>query len=294
MTTVLQESMSGVKVVKAFSRQEFEIQKFSEKATAMANEQLNAAKVQASNTPFINAMFTGLIILVMWYGGHLVLSKQLTPGELAQFLLYMSMLQMPVQMLGFMINLSSRAISSGNRIFEVLDAKSPVEEKPDAKELVNVQGRVMFENVSFTYERAPVLREISLDAKPGQIIALLGVTGSGKSSLVHLIPRFYDVNVGCITIDGCDVRDAKLQSLRRNVGIVQQDVFLFSDSIRNNIAYGAISASDEDVQRAAELAHIHEFILSLPDGYETWVGERGMTLSGGQKQRVAIARTLLL
>jgi ATP-binding cassette subfamily B protein len=177
----------------------------------------------------------------------------------------------------------------------VLDAESEVKDKPDALELKRAEGHVRFEDVSFGYDSiSPVLSHIDIDAKPGQIIALMGPTGSGKTTVVNLMPRFYDVTAGAITIDGHDIRDLTVASLRNAIGIVQQDVFLFSATIRDNIAYGAVDATDEQVVEAAKAAHIHEFILTLPDGYETWVGERGITLSGGQKQRVAIARTLLL
>lgn len=292
--TIMQESMVGIKVVKAFHRAEYEEKKFSAKSQELSDENLLAVRVQASNTPLMNFLFTGLIGLILWYGGHQIIDGKLTPGDLTQFILYMAMLQMPVRITGFLINLVARAISSGDRIFEILDARSPVEEKPGAIELKDVKGHVAFENVSFDYEAtAPLLRDVSFEAAPGQIIALLGATGSGKTTLVQLLPRFYDVTGGRVTIDGTDVRDATLESLRRAVGVVQQDVFLFSATVRDNIAYGAHRATKEKVEWAAKIARLHDFIMSLPNGYDTWVGERGITLSGGQKQRVAIARTLL-
>jgi ATP-binding cassette subfamily B protein len=205
------------------------------------------------------------------------------------------MLQLPVRSIGFITMLWARAQSSGARIYEILDAESAVREKPGAAELTGVKGHVRFDHVSFGYDAiSPVLRDVTIDAQPGEIVALLGQTGSGKTTVVNLMPRFYDVTGGAITIDGTDIRDVTLASLRRAFGIVQQDVFLFSATIHENIAYGASGASDEDVIRAARLARIHDFIMTLPDGYNTWVGERGVTLSGGQKQRVSIARTLLL
>jgi ATP-binding cassette subfamily B protein len=189
----------------------------------------------------------------------------------------------------------ARASTSGQRIYDILDAESAVQEKSGAAELRDVKGQVRFEDVSFGYDAiSPVLRHVDVDAKPGQVIALLGQTGSGKTTVVNLMPRFYDVTGGAITIDGVDIRDVTLSSLRRAFGIVQQDVFLFSATIKENIAYGAYEATDDDIFRAAKMARIHEFIMTLPDGYDTWVGERGITLSGGQKQRVSIARTLLL
>ena len=198
-------------------------------------------------------------------------------------------------MLGFMITMFSRAVAAGERVFEVLDTQSAVQEKGDALDLVDARGHVRFENVSFSYSSAsPVLSDIDIDATPGKIIALLGPTGSGKSTVVSLLPRFYDVTSGRITIDGEDIREFKLDSLRTNIGTVQQDVFLFVGTLRDNIAYGRPGASQEDVEAAAKAARIHDFITSLPYGYDEWVGERGVTLSGGQKQSIAIARTILL
>jgi len=193
-------------------------------------------------------------------------------------------------------NMLSRSVSAGERIFEILDAESPVKEKPGAIEVGRLTGQVKFENVSFSYGSTPTpaIDNISFEAKPGQLIALLGGSGSGKSTLINLVSRFYDVTKGKITVDGIDIRDVTLASLRKNIGTAQQDVFLFSASIRDNIAYGSPDAKLEDIIEAAKAAQINNFIQSLPDGYNTWVGERGHTLSGGEKQRVAIARTLLI
>ena len=295
LESIVQENLTGMKVVKAFARRDHEIAKFSSKALDLMQANIAAIRVQATNTPLMNFLFTGLIALMLWYGGQEIVKGTLTAGELTQFILYLAMLQMPVRMTGFLINLLSRAGSSGKRIFDVLDAESPVQEKAGATPLERVQGRVTFDHVSFTYTGAsPVLHEVTFEAQPGQVIALVGTTGSGKTTIVHLLPRFYDVSGGAVRVDGKDVRDVTLASLRRSVGIVQQDVFLFSATIRDNIAYGKVSATDEEVRRAAQAARLDEFIEGLPDGYATWVGERGITLSGGQKQRVAIARTLLL
>ena len=295
LSTILQESLTGIKVVKVFNRIDYENEKFAEKSRELNADQIEAAYLQARNTPFINFAFTGMTALILWLGGRQVLNGNMTAGELTQFIFYLALINMPVRMMGWMINLSARAVSSGQRIFEILDAESPVHDKPGAVELTNVRGHVTMENVSFSYDAAsPVLRNITFEAQPGQVLALLGATGSGKSTVVHLLPRFYDATTGRVLIDGTDVRDVTLESLRRNVSIVQQDVFLFSDTIRNNIAYGAFKASDADVVEAAKRARLHDFIMRLPEKYETWVGERGITLSGGQKQRVAIARTLLM
>jgi ATP-binding cassette subfamily B protein len=292
---VVQENLTGMKVVKVFAQDDYEKRKFSDKASELAAEHLAAVRVQASNTPLMNFLFMGITVVILWFGGREIIAGRFTTGELTQFIIYLAMLQMPVRMMGFFVNIAARAVSSGQRIFEVLDADSPVEERPGAIQLKEVKGRVALDHVSFQYNgSAPVLRDISFEIEPGQVVALLGATGSGKSTVVHLLPRFYDVSGGRVLIDGTDVRDVTFESLRRNVGIVQQDVFLFSSTIRDNIAYGAVQATDEQVVWAAKTAEIHDFIKSLPDGYDTWVGERGMTLSGGQKQRVAIARTLLM
>ncbi len=294
LTTILQESLSGIKVVKAFDRQDHEGRKFSGKAGQLADEHLRVARIQASNMPMMTFLFTAVTGLVLWFGGREAIAGRLSPGELTQFILYLAMLQMPVRMIGFMINLASRAVSSGQRIFEILDADSPVKEKAGAVALDGIRGHVVLDHVSFRYDAASdVLIDISVEVQPGQVVALLGATGSGKSTIVHLLPRFYDVTGGRVLIDGMDVRDLTLESLRNNVGIVQQDVFLFSATIRDNIAYGAINATDEQVEWAAKVSRMHDFIMGMPQGYQTWVGERGITLSGGQKQRVAIARTLL-
>jgi ATP-binding cassette subfamily B protein len=207
----------------------------------------------------------------------------------------LNLLQLPIRQLGFSLNWVMRTMSSSERIFELLDAQSAVKEKPDALELVDCKGHVRFEKVSFGYDQlSAVLREVDIDATPGKVVALLGPPGSGKSTIVNLIPRFYDVTGGSIIIDGHDVRDLTVSSLRRSIGIVQQDVFLFIGTIRDNIAFGRPDATQEEIIAAAKAARIHDFIQSLPVGYDEWVGERGVTLSGGQKQRIAIARTLLL
>jgi ATP-binding cassette subfamily B protein len=292
---VLQESMTGIRVVKAFSRQKYETEKFSAKADALAKENLMAVQVEASNGPLMNLVFAAMLAVVLWFGAREIIAGRLTEGELTQFLFFVAMLEQPVRMSGFIIGRFARAVSSGHRIFEVLDARSPVQEKPAAKTLKDVRGEVSFEGVAFWYaDGQPVLQDISFRAPAHKVVALLGATGSGKSTVVHLLPRFYDVSGGRILIDGQDIRDVTLRSLRRTVGIVQQDVFLFSATIRDNVAYGTVEATQEQVEWACKIARLHDFITSLPQGYDTWVGERGITLSGGQKQRLAIARTLLL
>ena len=241
-------------------------------------------------------IFTAAIGAILWFGGREVIAGRLTPGNLAAFIMYMGILMMPVRMIGFLIMTLSRASSAGQRILDVLDAESPVKEKPGAVPLTDVAGRVRFEHVSLSYGQAgiPALDDANIDVQPGQLVAVLGAPGSGKSSIVHLIPRFYDVTEGRITVDGTDVRDVTLASLRKNVGVVLQDVFIFGATVRDNIAYGADGASPEEIVRASKIAQLHGFVESLPAGYDTWVGQRGVTLSGGQRQRLAIARTILL
>jgi len=296
----LQENLSGIQVVRAFSREDYEMERFREKAGQLYNISLLSSKIQASNMPLMAFILTLASGIVIWCGGREVIEGRLTTGELTQFYFYLAMLMGPVRMLGFIVNMFSRGVAAGDRIYEILDTRSAVRQKPGATELVKVKGSVKFEDVSFSYDVNPyesmgaVLDRVNLEARPGEMLALLGSTGSGKSTLVNLIPRFYDVTSGRITIDDKDIRDVTLTSLRHNIGIVQQDVFLFSATIRENIAYGSVNAKDEEIFAATRAAYLHDFILSMPEGYDTWVGERGITLSGGQKQRLAIARTLLL
>jgi len=294
MGNTLEESLTGARVVRAFSRQKEESQKFAAKANRLYNEEISVDRQLGFNMPFM-ALLIGLpTAVILWYGGYQVIAGNLTIGGLTQFIFYLGMLAMPVRRLGFLTSLFSRSVSAGERILEVLDAPSPVQEKPHAVSLNSVKGEVCFENVSFSYGSvAPTLKDVNFCARPGQLVALVGSSGGGKSTIANLIPRFYDVSGGRITIDGTDIRDVTLGSLRRNVGIVQQDVFLFSATIRDNIAYGAPNTSMAQITAAAKAAYLHDFIQRLPDGYDTWVGERGVTLSGGEKQRLAIARTLL-
>ena len=293
--TLLQENLTGMSVVKAFAAEEYEKEKFATKNRKLAAESYRSDRMEGTNSSMMTFAFTLATGLILWYGGRQVIGNSLSPGELAQFIFYMSMLAFPIRMMAWLINSFSRAISSGERIFDVLDARSQVEEGPDAKEMPRVTGDVSFTDISFAYDSlVPALKHINLRAKPGQAIALMGAPGSGKSSVVHLIPRFYEVTSGQITIDDIDIRDMTLASLRNNVGIVQQDIFIFSATIKDNIAYGAVDASFEQIVNATKVAQLHDFIESLPEGYNTWVGERGVTLSGGQRQRLAIARTILL
>ena len=293
--TVLQENLAGMHVVKAFASEDYERRKYDRKAEELRAEYYDAERMQGANSAWMTLYFTFALGVTLWLGGWLVIQGNLTAGELASFLLYLNQLTFPIRASAQIINTYSRAISSGQRLFNVLDAASPVAERPDAAAMGRAHGYVRFEQVSFAYaDRAPALREVNLDAGPGQVTAILGAPGSGKTTVVNLLPRFYDVTGGRITIDGDDIRDYTLQSLRHNVGIVHQDVYLFSASIRDNIAYGVSGATAADVERAAKVAQLHDQIMALPHGYDTWVGERGATLSGGQRQRLSIARTILI
>lgn len=293
--TVMQESLSGVRVVKAFAREEFEIAKFDAKNRELRELNLGAMRLSAWNQPLMVMVLNVITVLIVWIGGVAVIGHQLSLGTLVAVTQYILLLGTPVRTFGYMVTWFMRGLSGGTRIFGVLDADPEITDVPGAKALQYVQGRVRFENVSFAYGNGPdVLHDITIDAHLGQIIALLGATGSGKSTILHLLPRFYDPTSGRILIDGLDIREVTQTSLRRNVGLVLQDVFLFNATLRENIAYGAANATTEQIIAAAKIARLHDFISSLPDGYDTWVGERGVTLSGGQKQRVAIARTILL
>jgi ABC-type multidrug transport system fused ATPase/permease subunit len=292
---VLQESLIGVRIVKAFNRQKEEGRKFSIQAANLYDQQIGIARHMSVNMPTMMFIMALPTILILWYGGAQVIDGNMTIGNLTQFILYVNMMVMPVRQAGFLVNMVTRTISAGERILEILDTESAVKEKPDAIELGKVEGSVTFKNVSFSYDSvAPTLNNVSFHAEPGQLIALLGGSGSGKSTIANLISRFYDVTGGSIVVDGTDIRDVTIASLRHNVGISQQDIFLFSGTIRDNIAYGAVNATMDQIEAVSKAAHLHDFILTLPDGYNTWVGERGLTLSGGEKQRLAIARTLLI
>lgn len=294
MTTVLQENLSGARVVRVFAQEDREVSKFDRSLTELFDRQMRAISTWALYFPTMTLLSHLGLAIILWYGGRQVLNGSISVGTLVAFNLYLTMLAMPVQSLGFIVNSMMRAIASGDRIFEVIDTKPTITDRPNPIELTNARGEVEFRNVSFAYPGTDenVLHDINLIAEPNQVIAIIGSTGSGKSSITSLIPRFYDVSEGQVLVDGVDVRDYSLLSLRRNVALVMQETFLFSSSIRDNIAYGRPDATDEEVVMAAKIARAHDFISEMPDGYESVLGERGLSLSGGQKQRVAIARAL--
>jgi ABC-type multidrug transport system fused ATPase/permease subunit len=293
--TIMQENLSGMRVVKAFAREEFENAKFGVKNRELRELNMEGMRLSAWNQPLMVLVLNVVTVLIVWIGGVGVIGHRLDLGVLVAVTQYILLLGSPVRSFGFMVTWFMRGLSGGVRIFSVLDTPSIINDAPDALALTKIEGQVRFEHVSFSYGTgSEVLHDINIDAKPGEVVAILGPTGSGKSTLLHLLPRFYDVTRGCILVDGHDAREVTQMSLRRNIGLVLQDVFLFNATLRENIAYGVENATMEQIIEAAKIARIHDFILGMADGYETWVGERGVTLSGGQKQRVAIARTLLL
>ena len=297
LTTTLQESISGVRVVKAFSRERHEATKFRVRNTSTLDAHLARATAEARTFPVLSFITGFCFLLLYWYGGRRVYYGHMTLGTFFAFNWYLWGLIWPIRFLGYLISLARKAIAAGPRLFAILDSTMEITETPDALEMPQIQGHIRFEDVHFAFEdseETPVLRGLNLAIEPGQIVAVLGRTGSGKSSLINLIPRFYDPQEGRITIDGIAIREVTLTSLRRQIGVVPQDTFLFSDTVRNNIAFGWPDASDEEIEAAAVAAQAHDFISDLPKGYDTRIGERGIGLSGGQKQRVAIARALLI
>ena len=294
VTTVAEENIVGVHVVKSFAQEEVETEKFAQRSEAVFQRTVDANRQRSIYVPllsFIPLLAQAAILLV---GGWMVVHDELTVGEFFAFNLYVSLLIMPLRMLGMWIGQSQRATASGERIFQILDEPEEIAERPGAIELPPGEGRITFEGVIFGYDpERPVLDGIALGVEPGRSIAVIGHTGSGKTTLTALVPRFYDVTTGRVLVDGTDVRDVTLTSLRRSIAVISQDPFLFSTTVRENIAFGAPDATDEEVEWAARLAQAHEFVAALPQGYETVIGERGITLSGGQRQRIAIARAIV-
>ncbi len=296
LNVALQENLAGVRVVRAFARQAYEIRRFARRNREVMEVQLKVRRTLAFAMPLIFFIANLSTAAVIWLGGHSVIAGRMTIGELSAFTNYILMAIFPIFMLSFLMGSIAQAAAGSQRIFEILDTPLEIQEKPDAVPLPPIEGRVEFRDVWFRYfESQPwVLQAVNFVVQPGQKIALLGATGSGKSTIINLIPRFYDATRGQVLIDGYDVRDVTLASLRRQIGIVLQDTLLFSGTIRENIAFGKPEATMEEIIAAAKAAQAHDFITAFPEGYETPVGERGVTLSGGQKQRIAIARALLV
>ena len=296
LTRVMEENLGGIRVVRAFSAQNFELAKFEAASKAALELSHERVGIRVRNTSVMTFSFFAAMGLVLWIGGTKVIAGEMSVGTLASFLTFMTILQMPVRQLGMMVNSFARASICGNRLFSFIDEPISIADKPGVPDLKVSKGILRFEDVRFTYPGAthPTLDGVSFEAHPGQTIGIVGAPGSGKSTLAHLIPRFYDVSGGRITIDGQDVSEVSLQSLRRSVAVVQQDSFLFTTTIENNIAYGDPWSKETKIERAAESAQLHNYIKGLPLGYDTVVGERGVSLSGGQRQRLAIARSLVL
>lgn len=296
LNIILQETLAGIKVVKAFVREPYEQQRFDKAASDLLAQSLKVSRTFAFLFPIIFLVAQIGQAGILYFGGQQIINGTLVLGEYQKFSLYLVYVFLPLAQLGFIISLLAQASASSGRIFEILDARNDVTDKPGAITLPPIQGKVEFKDVTFRYfgSSEPVLKAVSFTAQPGQTVALLGATGSGKTTIINLLPRFYDVSEGAVLIDGYDVRDVTLDSIRSQIGIVLQETNLFSGTIRDNIAFGRPDASMDEVIEAAKAAAAHDFIMSFPQGYETPVGERGTTLSGGQKQRIAIARALLL
>ena len=297
LTTVMSENLEGIRIVRAFVARVHELDKFrrvSDNALALAKQRII---IRMRNTSVMTYAYFCAMGLVLWAGGLKIIGGEITVGKLAEFLAFMTILQMPVRHTGMMINGFARASASGARLFEVLDLEPAIRDKPDAPDLEIRDGVLRFDDVRFAYQDESGDREvvsgISFEVRRGRTVGIVGPPGSGKSTIAHLIPRFYDVTGGTITIDGQDVRDVTLESLRRAVGIVQQDTFMFTAPIERNVAYGDPWANRDRIAGATESAQLHDYVVSLPLGYETLVGERGISLSGGQRQRLSIARSLL-
>ncbi len=296
LNTILQENFAGARVIKAFVRERHEANRYEEANENFYDLNIRVNRILSLAFPSIFGISNVATLLIYWIGGNSVLNGVISVGELVAFSNYLMMAFFPVLMMGMIIAQMSSASASATRVFEILDARSEVTESPDAIALPPIEGRIAFEDVSFRYyeEGEAVLKRVGFVAEPGQMVALLGTTGSGKSTIINLIPRFYDVCEGRVTIDGYDVRDVTLGSLRKQIGIVLQEPNLFEGTIRENIAFGCPDASQERIEEMAKAAEAHDFIVRFPEGYDTHVGERGVNLSGGQKQRLAIARALLL
>ncbi len=293
VATVAEENIVGVHVVKSFAQEPQERAKFDGRSEAVFQQTVRANRQRALYVPliaWIPLLAQAAVILV---GARMVVHGSLTPGGFIAFNLYLGMLIMPLRSLGMWVGQAQRATASGERIFQIMDEETEIADRPDAMELPPGGGRIHFEHVGFEYlDGRPVVENVALDVAAGRTIALIGHTGSGKTTLTSLVPRFYDTTSGRILVDGADVRDVTLHSLRRSIGVISQDPFLFSATVRENITFGAPQLSDEEVERVARLAQAHEFVERLPDGYDTVIGERGITLSGGQRQRLAIARAI--
>ncbi len=294
ITSLLQESISGVRVVKSFAREDYEIKRFQNQNDLNFKANMKSVQLSSLLTPTVEFLAAVIVAVILWFGGYQVINGALTAGSLIAFLTYAVNLANPVKRISRVYGTINKAMAAAERVFNVLDTQEKLVDKPDAKPLSEITGNVTFEHVSFAYKKdVYVLHDLNLSAKSGQVIAFVGPSGAGKSTIANLIPRFYDVTEGSIKIDGTDIRDVTIQSLREQIGVVPQETMLFSGTVKDNIRYGRLEATDEEIIAAAKAANAHNFIMNLTDGYETKIGERGITLSGGQRQRIAIARAIL-
>lgn len=294
ITAVLQESLSAIRVVKSFVREDYEIAKFNRENYFNFRAQMKTAQLSATLTPIIEFLAAIGVTVIIWYGGREVIGGNLTSGSLIAFLIYVVNISNPIKRLSRVYANIQKALAAADRVFEVLDTKPDIVDQPNAQDLPKISGEVIFHQVGFEYNPGePALRSINLTAKPGQMVAIVGPSGSGKTTIANLIPRFYDPTTGRITVDGFDIKEVTTHSLREQIGIVPQETMLFNGSVYDNILYGRLEATKEEVMAAAKAANAHTFITEMPAGYDTVIGERGSKLSGGQKQRLAIARAIL-
>ncbi|MEG6585073.1 lipid A export permease/ATP-binding protein MsbA [Dendrosporobacter sp. 1207_IL3150] len=294
ITSVLQETISAVRVVKSFVRENYEVERFSKENYFNFRAQMKNAQLTATLTPIIELLAAIGVTFIIWYGGWEVINGNLTSGALIAFLVYAVNLSNPIKRLSRVYGNIQRALAAADRVFSVLDTEPEIKDMPGAVDLPPINGDVAFNNVTFEYkEGEPVLSNITIEAKAGQMVAIVGPSGAGKTTIANLVPRFYDATHGCVSIDGIDVKNVTLDSLRKQIGIVPQETVLFNGTVYDNILYGDLGAAEEDIFAAAKSANAHNFITAMPDGYKTQIGERGSKLSGGQRQRISIARAIL-
>lgn len=294
ITSVLQESVASARVIKSFVREDYEVDRFDVKNRANFRANMKNAQLMAILTPVVELVAAIGVTMIIWYGGNNVINGTITDGSLVAFLTYAVNISNPIKRLTRVIGNIQKALAAAQRVFMIIDMPEEIAESRDAKQLPEVSGKVEFQNVSFAYDdKGNVITDLSFSVKPGEVIAIVGPSGAGKSTIANLLPRFYDVNKGDIKIDGHSVREVTLDSLREQVGIVPQETMLFNGSVYNNILYGRLDATKEEIEAAAKAANAHDFIMQLTDGYETKLGDRGVNLSGGQRQRIAIARAIL-
>lgn len=294
ITSVLQESVASARVIKSFVREDYEVDRFDVENRANFRANMKNAQLMATLTPVVELVAAIGVTMIIWYGGNNVINGTITAGSLVAFLTYPVNISNPIKRLSRVIGNIQKALAAAQRVFMIIDMPEEIAESRDAKQLPEVSGKVEFQNVSFAYDdKGNVITDLSFSVKPGEVIAIVGPSGAGKSTIANLLPRFYDVNKGDIKIDGHSVREVTLDSLREQVGIVPQETMLFNGSVYNNILYGRLDATKEEIEAAAKAANAHDFIMQLTDGYETKLGDRGVNLSGGQRQRIAIARAIL-